>query len=193
LDLTPFQNLRLEGGFVLVEARLTAAPLLDPVGRTATAETVIRGRNLFVSLRADLDERELSISLYHEILEAATVATDHPPAAVIDFNEGDFEKAAKAAHDRWGNASPSLLNLLLAGFGFRDQGDLMKRNVELILLKLADGGRLLRLSEQASGLCLEKRLNPAEPVAEQKQRWNRAFHAMLDRELGAPEALTRNG
>lgn len=69
----------------------------------------------------------------------------------------------------------------------------MKRNVELILLKLADGGRLLRLSEQASGLCLEKRLNPAEPVAEQKQRWNRAFHAMLDRELGAPDALTHNG
>jgi len=62
LDLTPFQNLRLEGGFVLVEARLTSVPLLDPVGRTATAETVIRGRNLFVSLRADLDERELSIA-----------------------------------------------------------------------------------------------------------------------------------
>jgi len=108
------------GGFLLIEARLTARPLLDPIERAATAETLIRGRKFFVSLRADLDERELSISLYHEVLEAATVGSDCPPDPLPDFNEGDFERAARAAHERWGNASASTLNLLLAEFGFLD-------------------------------------------------------------------------
>ncbi len=61
----------------------------------------------------------------------------------------------------------------------------MKREIELLLLKLADGGRILRLSEPQSGLCLEKRLDPRESVARQKQRWQQAFLAMLERELGA--------
>lgn len=61
----------------------------------------------------------------------------------------------------------------------------MKRNIELLLVKLADGGRLLRLREPQSGLCLEKRLDPQESVARQKERWQQAFIAMLERELGA--------
>lgn len=61
----------------------------------------------------------------------------------------------------------------------------MKRNIELLLLKLADGGRILRWSEPRSGLCLEKRLDPHEPVARQKERWQNVFLAMLERELGA--------
>jgi len=61
----------------------------------------------------------------------------------------------------------------------------MKRSVELLLLKLADGGRVLRIQEPTSGLCLEKRLDPAQPVARQKERWKQVFVAMLERELGA--------
>jgi len=61
----------------------------------------------------------------------------------------------------------------------------MKRNIELLSLKLADGGRILRWSEPQSGLCLEKRLDPREPVVRQKQRWQNVFLAMLERELGA--------
>lgn len=60
----------------------------------------------------------------------------------------------------------------------------MKRSIEMLLLKLADGGRVLRFYEPASGLCLEKRLRLDEPVARQKQRWARVFAEMLDRELG---------
>ena len=41
----------------------------------------------------------------------------------------------------------------------------MKRDIELLLLKLADGARILRFSEPESGLCLEKRLDPAQSVA----------------------------
>jgi hypothetical protein len=118
LDLAPFQNLPLRGSFVLVEVQLAAQPLLDPLERAASAQTVIRGTRLHIFLRADLDEAELSISLYHEVLEAATVATEHPPAAVSEFNEGDFERAAKQAHARLGVASPENLNRMLAEFGF---------------------------------------------------------------------------
>ncbi|MCI0539256.1 MAG: hypothetical protein L0Z50_28960 [Verrucomicrobiales bacterium] len=61
----------------------------------------------------------------------------------------------------------------------------MKRDIELLLLKLADGGRILGLNEPQSGLCLEKRLDPAQSVVRQKERWKQAFLAMLERELGA--------
>lgn len=62
----------------------------------------------------------------------------------------------------------------------------MKRNTEIVLLKLADGARILRFCDPISGLCLEKRLDPKEPVASQKQRWEQVFTSMLQRELGAP-------
>jgi hypothetical protein len=61
----------------------------------------------------------------------------------------------------------------------------MERDIELLLVKLADGGRILRLSESRSGLCLEKRLEPQESVARQKERWRQVFLSMLERELGA--------
>jgi hypothetical protein len=61
----------------------------------------------------------------------------------------------------------------------------VKRDIEMLLLKLADNARVLRLSEPQSGLCLEKRLDPDQSVARQKQRWKQAFTAMLERELGA--------
>jgi hypothetical protein len=60
----------------------------------------------------------------------------------------------------------------------------MKRSIEMLLLKLADGGRILRFSEPSSGLCLEKRLEPDQPVAQQKKRWEKVFSSMLERELG---------
>jgi hypothetical protein len=60
LDLAPFDNCRLRGGFTLVEVHLTAEPFLDPLDRPAKAQTIIRGNQFHISLRADLDDRELS-------------------------------------------------------------------------------------------------------------------------------------
>ena len=118
LNLAPFQNLQLRGGFELQEVSLATRPLLDPLERAATAQTTIRGNRFHIILLDDLDDRELSISLYHEVLEAATVAAEQPPDAVIEFNEGDFEQAALAAHARLGPASPASLNRMLADLGF---------------------------------------------------------------------------
>jgi len=61
----------------------------------------------------------------------------------------------------------------------------MKREIEMVLLKLTDGARILRFTEPASGLSLEKRVEPDQPVARQKERWKQVFTSMLERELGA--------
>jgi hypothetical protein len=119
LDLAAFQNLALRGGFLIAEIRLTSQFLLDPLGRPATAQTIIRGSRFHIFLRDDLNEAELSLSLYHEVLEAATVAADHPPESVLEFSEGDFERAAQSAHARLGVASAEHLNQMLAEFGFQ--------------------------------------------------------------------------
>ena len=60
----------------------------------------------------------------------------------------------------------------------------MKRDIEIILLKLTDGLRIMRLSEPVSGLCLEMRLDKSQPVAKQQKHWKQVFESMLDRELG---------
>ena len=54
------------------------------------------------------------------------------------------------------------------------------------MLKLADGGCILRWSEPQSGLFLEKPLDPREPVLGHKEHWQKVFLAMLERRLGAP-------
>ena len=59
--------------------------------------------------------------LYHEILEAATVASLHPPVRVMEFNEGDFERAARAAHAEWGDPTPENPNRMLQSYGFREE------------------------------------------------------------------------
>ncbi len=62
----------------------------------AVARTAIVGLSLDIELRR-LSDEEISISLYHEVLEAATVATAITPRAVAMFNKGDFERAARHA------------------------------------------------------------------------------------------------
>jgi hypothetical protein len=57
--------------------------------------------NSVLLIQAGLSEEELSITLYHEILEAAAVGTMNPPESLMDFNEGDFERSAREAHIRW--------------------------------------------------------------------------------------------
>jgi hypothetical protein len=65
-----------------------------------------------------LTEEEISVTIYHEILEAATVASIDPPKAVRGFNEGDFERAAYQAHEQFGQVSPENLDRMLQFYGF---------------------------------------------------------------------------
>ncbi len=53
--------------------------------------------------------------------------------------------------------------------------------IQILLLKLKDGTRLLRLTEAASGLALEKEVDPKRPVLSQKQHLLTVFEATLSR------------
>lgn len=97
---------------------LSQTPLRDALGRDAVAQTQVIGRELHITLRSGQSDEELSMSLYHEVLEAATVASASPPHRVVEFNEGDFEQAARTAHGRWGPVSPENLDRMLQFYDF---------------------------------------------------------------------------
>ena len=56
------------------------------------------------------------------------------------------------------------------------------------LLRLADGTRLIRVADTASGTTLERRIDPTRPLARQKELVVTALRALLDRELSAAAA-----
>jgi len=92
----------IRGGFTVSQINSADAPLIDALGREAIARTQILGKEFFILVRAGLSDQELSVTIYHEILEAATVALADPAAAVRNFNEGDFESAAYRAFEQLG-------------------------------------------------------------------------------------------
>ena len=53
--------------------------------------------------------------------------------------------------------------------------------IQITLLKLKDGTRLLRLTESETGLALERALNPNRPLLRQKQQLKALFDSTLDR------------
>ena len=59
----------------------------------------------------------------------------------------------------------------------------MPKPIQIELVKLPNGDRLLRLSDPASGLCLEKKLDPRQAVTRQKQLLLQVFEATLAREI----------
>ncbi len=56
-----------------------------------------------------------------------------------------------------------------------------RKNIQIDLIKLMGGERLLRLTESRSGLSLEKKLDPKKPVASQKEKLLGVFDAALAR------------
>jgi hypothetical protein len=119
IHLESFENLPVRGAFRIVLLEIVEKPLVDSLGREAIARTAIIGREFHITIRTGLTDKELSITLYHEILEAMTVAADNPPESVRMFNEGDFERAAYRAHDELGEASPATIDRMLQSYGFR--------------------------------------------------------------------------
>ena len=56
-----------------------------------------------------------------------------------------------------------------------------RRKIQIDLIKLIGGERLLRLTEAQSGLALEKKLDPQKSVASQKENLLGVFEAALAR------------
>ena len=117
-DVTRLVGLKLRGGFRIEAIEVSVGPLTDAIGRDAVAQTTISGRDFRLLICPGLDEVELSVTLYHEVLEAAAVGADECPQQIVEFNEGDFERAAQAAHKRLGPANASNLNRMLEEYGF---------------------------------------------------------------------------
>jgi len=55
-----------------------------------------------------------------------------------------------------------------------------REKIQMELIKLKGGERLLRLTEPQSGLSLERKLNPARSVADQKRQLLSVFEAALE-------------
>jgi hypothetical protein len=55
----------------------------------------------------------------------------------------------------------------------------MSDKIDIQLVKLAAGGRLLRFSEKTTGLCLEKILAAQQAVVRQKAQLLREFEQLL--------------
>lgn len=108
----------LSGDFVIVRLDTVDEPMIDAAGRKAIACTHITGKKIAISIRHDLSEKEMSVTLYHEILEALTVGCDEPPSSVLEYREGDFEREAYAAFEKFGTANPDTLRRMLQSFGF---------------------------------------------------------------------------
>jgi hypothetical protein len=56
-----------------------------------------------------------------------------------------------------------------------------RHKIQFDLIKLLNGERILRLTEPLSGLSLEKKLSPADPVVRQKEKLLGVFEAALAR------------
>lgn len=75
MNLEDFEFLSLRGGFLLQEITVQETPMFDAMGRPALAKTSIIGTNLRIELAASTpDSEQISISIYHEVLEATAVA-----------------------------------------------------------------------------------------------------------------------
>ena len=120
--LEDFRALRLPGGFLLSEIVLDSRGMLDPMGRPALAKAEIHGATIRIQILAGLPTEEVSISIYHELLEALTVGVDQAPLQVVDFREGDFEKAARDGHARYGLATSTSVLIFLYANGFERSG-----------------------------------------------------------------------
>jgi hypothetical protein len=109
---------QLRGGFTIRRIELSQEAMLDAIGREAIARTEIVDRQLSLFIRSSLSRRELSVTIYHEILEAAAVAAINPPESLSSFNEGDFERAAYTMHEHLGEVSQQNLDQMLQLYGF---------------------------------------------------------------------------
>ncbi len=116
--LEEFAGRRLRGGFTVTRFQISPTPLTDAIGREAIARTYVIGRQFLITIRAGLSSEELSVTIYHEILEAATVASADPPEAVRNFNEANFEHAAYQALATFGTATPVSVDSMLQFYGF---------------------------------------------------------------------------
>lgn len=61
----------------------------------------------------------------------------------------------------------------------------MNANIRIQLLTLAQGERLIRLEDDATGLSVERKVHPEKPLVAQKASLLKIFEAVLESEYAA--------
>lgn len=117
-ELPVFRGATLHGGFMIESVTTSEKLEVDVMGRPAVARTSTVAGRMTVVLQSGLSAEEVSISLYHEVLEAATVTRMQPPASVLELNEAGFEEVARRFHATLGPATIESLSQMLKELGF---------------------------------------------------------------------------
>ena len=117
-ELSELRGANLHGGFTIESVTIHEELGVDAIGRPAVAHTRTIARRMAIVLQRGMSAEEVSISLYHEVLEAATTGIVDPPASVQELNEAGFEQMARLFHARLGPATIESLSRMLKELGF---------------------------------------------------------------------------
>jgi len=118
LDLGSFADVELRGGFSIESVVRETEAMVDNLRRPALASTSTIAGRMNIRIADGLSPEEESISMYHEVLEAATVSSFNAPSSVWDLNEAGFEELAQSFQTELGMATPENLSTMLERMGF---------------------------------------------------------------------------
>ncbi len=121
MNPSEFNNLFLVTGHTIISLELSNEPITDARGNEALGWTQTIGREMRIQILAELDEKEISVTLYHEVLEAVLLSCRHPPNSMVKFCESDFDLTAYAMYEKIGAATPNNINHMLQILGFRPE------------------------------------------------------------------------
>jgi hypothetical protein len=177
MNFEAFANLNFPSGHFIFEIVGVEGKMLDPIGRPALAKAIIEGKRITIQISSDLDEREVGISIYHEVLESLAVALDEPPESVMELNESGFEKLAQEAYLQYGYPTPEIMLSWIKKWDF----NLMNiENLKIEMTRLAEGNRLIRLSDATLGICLERKVHQGQSIVKQKNQLVNALVHLID-------------
>ena len=118
-----FRDAKLPGGVSIESVEVSETPLTDVSGGLAyggTSMNVGTGA-MEIRLSPGLTATEQSVTLYHEVLEAASMQADYRgtlPVFLADLSEAELDMLAQIAHEQFGPASVETLTQFLHAVGF---------------------------------------------------------------------------
>ncbi len=120
LDLSTFRNAQLRGGTSIESITMSEEPIVDVSGGPALGHTStnLGTGAMEIEIAPGLSPEEQSITIYHEVIEVASLQAKQPPPTVLDLSEQEIDLLAKMAHEQYGLATVETLNHLLRDLGF---------------------------------------------------------------------------
>jgi hypothetical protein len=109
----------LRGGFSIESISVAEGKLgLRGISLGQTTIEPIKSGKMTIQIAPGQSPDEQSVTIYHEVLEAAGLDAKKPPAVLLDLSEEDFDLLAYMAHEQFGPATVENLNMRLDALGF---------------------------------------------------------------------------